>query len=103
MNDGFKPGTYTFIFKFIVAADGSLSEFSTENFPASKTAKHCIDVLKNGPKWIPAKQNGHIVAAYRKQPITFIISEEMDLKEKITSQLDQSFFKQQRRGAQTME
>ena len=30
-------------------------------------------VLKLSPKWIPAKQNGHLVRAYRKQPITFVV------------------------------
>ena len=102
-DEGFKPGTYKFVFKFIVAEDGSLSDFSTENYSDSKTAKHCIEVLKNGPKWIPAKQNGHIVAAYRKQPITFVISDEMDEKEKVISQLRQSNLNKQTRGAKSLE
>ena len=48
-------------------------------------------------------QNGHVVAAYRKQPITFVISEEMDEKEKVISQLNQSILNKQIRGAQTLE
>jgi periplasmic protein TonB len=33
-------------------------------------------VIRKGPKWTPAIQNGKIVKAYRRQPITFIVSEE---------------------------
>jgi N-acetylmuramoyl-L-alanine amidase len=90
-DEGWKPGTYKIIVKFIVGANGSLSDFSTENYPDSKTAKHCIAVIKNGPKWIPAKQNGHIVAAYRKQPITFVISDESDKPVKAVTNADPTF------------
>ena len=86
-----------------MAKDGTLSDFSTETYPNSKTAKHCIDIIKNGPKWLPAKQNGHIVAAYRKQPITFVISEEMNEKEKVISQIKQSILNKPSRGAFSLE
>jgi len=33
-------------------------------------------LIKAGPKWVPAKQNGHIVRAYVQQPVTFQIQEE---------------------------
>ena len=33
-------------------------------------------MIRMGPKWIPAKQNGHIVTAYVQQPVTFAIEEE---------------------------
>jgi outer membrane biosynthesis protein TonB len=33
-------------------------------------AKISIQAIKNGPKWIPASQNGHTVASYRLQPVT---------------------------------
>jgi protein TonB len=33
-------------------------------------AKVSINAIKNGPKWIPAQQNGHTVASYRLQPVT---------------------------------
>ncbi len=32
-----------------------------------------IRVIKRGPKWTPAIQNGRNVNAYRKQPITFVV------------------------------
>ncbi len=76
VKEGLKSGSYTFITKFIVHEDGSLSDFTSEKNINDSIAKHCIDVIKKGPKWKPAIQNGFIVSAYRKQPITFVVSEE---------------------------
>ncbi len=36
----------------------------------TQLAKMAVNAVKNGPKWIPASQNGHTVASYRLQPIT---------------------------------
>ena len=38
-------------------------------------------LIKNGPEWVPAMQNGRKVNAYRKQSVTFIVKE----KNKTTS------------------
>ena len=75
VNEGWKPGTYTIITQFIVDKEGNISDISTKDFPGSKTAQMCVDLIKKGPKWLPAKQNNNIVKAYRKQPITFVIAE----------------------------
>ena len=56
--------------------DGSLSDFTSEKNINVTIAKHYIDVIKKGPKWKPAIQNGNIVSAYRKQPMTFSVAEE---------------------------
>ena len=69
-------GSYSFITKFIVHEDGSLSDFTSEKNINDTIAKHCIEVIKKGPKWKPAMQNGNIVSAYRKQPITFVVANE---------------------------
>lgn len=76
VDEGWKAGTYTLIVQFIVHQDGTVSDVTTKNYPGSKTAQHCIDIIKNGPNWIPAMQNGLKVNAYRKQPITFVVEEE---------------------------
>ena len=55
--------------------DGTVSDVTTEDYAGSKTALHCIGVIKNAPKWQPAVQNGRKVNAYKKQPITFVIEE----------------------------
>jgi hypothetical protein len=36
----------------------------------TKLATVSVHAIKNGPKWIPASQNGKPVAAYRLQPVT---------------------------------
>jgi len=38
--------------------------------------KEAIRLIKDGPRWTPAIQNGHTVNAYRKQPIIFVVEEE---------------------------
>ncbi|MEP7142120.1 MAG: N-acetylmuramoyl-L-alanine amidase [Ferruginibacter sp.] len=73
IEEGWNAGTYKIIIEFIVDRNGNVSDVKTHDFPASKTAKQCIELIKNGPRWIPAKQNGKIVNAYKKQPITFVI------------------------------
>jgi protein TonB len=35
--------------------------------------EEAIRVIKRGPKWTPAIQNGRNVNAYRKQPVTFVV------------------------------
>jgi beta-lactamase regulating signal transducer with metallopeptidase domain len=73
LSDGWAPGLYEVMLQFIVHTDGSITDISTTNYQGSKTAQHCIDLIKKSPKWTPAMQNGKKVAAYLKQPITFNI------------------------------
>ncbi|MGG9962227.1 N-acetylmuramoyl-L-alanine amidase [Ferruginibacter sp. SUN106] len=83
VDEGWKAGTYTIIVQFIVHTDGSVSDVTAMNYQNSKTAQHCIDLIKKSAKWSPAVQNGHTVTAYRKQPITFLITTD-DEKKAIT-------------------
>lgn len=78
--EGWKAGTYTVMLKFIVNAKGEVSAVQTENYKGSKTAEECIRLMKASPKWIPAMQNGHAVASYKKQPISFVVEEEKEQK-----------------------
>lgn len=75
VDEGWKAGVYKVVVKFIVHTDGTVSDVTTEDYAGTKTALHCIDVIKNAPKWQPAIQNGRKVNAYKKQPITFVIEE----------------------------
>lgn len=75
VEEGWAAGKYTIIVRFIVHADGTVSDITTENYKGSKTANECIRVIKNSPKWQPAIQNGKKVNAYRYQPITYVIEE----------------------------
>lgn len=80
VQEGWKPGTYTIMLKFIVNVKGEVSSVQTENYKGTKTADECIRLMKTSPKWIPAVQNGHLVSSYRKQPITFVVEDVKDDK-----------------------
>ncbi|MEY2596194.1 MAG: hypothetical protein RI965_1466 [Bacteroidota bacterium] len=43
--------------------------------PTSKLAEIAVNAIRKGPKWKPAIQNGRNVKAYRRQPVTFQLSE----------------------------
>ena len=75
VDEGWSAGIFKVIVKFIVNKDGTLSDVVTENYAGTKSAQQCIDLIKNGPKWIPAKQNGTTVKSIKKQPITYVIEE----------------------------
>ena len=60
----------TCVIRFIVNVDGNISEVIATTMKGSELAKVSVDAIKNGPKWIPASQNGKPVAAYRLQPVT---------------------------------
>lgn len=60
----------TCVVKFIVNTDGSVSHVEATTMKESKLAKIAINALREGPNWIPASQNGHVVASYRLQPVT---------------------------------
>lgn len=73
MEEGWKPGKYTVLVIFLVHTDGTVSNVTARNYQGTKTAGHCIEIIRKAPKWKPALQNGQKVNAYRIQPITFIV------------------------------
>jgi N-acetylmuramoyl-L-alanine amidase len=75
VNEGWKAGTYKVIVQFVTDKEGNISNVKALTYEKSKTAAECVRVIKDGPKWIPATQNGHKVIAYRRQPITVVIQE----------------------------
>lgn len=69
--DSFTQADYgTCVVRFIVDVDGRVSDVQATTMQGTLLAKVSVDAIKNGPKWIPAKQNGHDVASYRLQPVT---------------------------------
>lgn len=70
---GAREGTYTVIIKFIVNKDGTLSDIAAETNNGYGIEKEAIRIINLSPKWIPAKQFGRFVKAYRRQPITFLV------------------------------
>ena len=69
-----RNGTYKVVVKFIVTRDGTISNIQAETNFGHGMEEEVIRVIQNGPKWIPAMQNGRKVNAYRRQPVTFVVS-----------------------------
>jgi len=75
VENGASEGTYQVVVRFVVGKDGSISDVQAEtNFGHGMEAE-AIKIIKKGPKWTPALQNGRNVNAYRRQPITFVVAE----------------------------
>jgi periplasmic protein TonB len=75
-DNGAPAGTYTVYVQFVVSKDGSISDVRALTNHGYGLEPEAVRVIKKGPKWTPAIQNGRSVNAYRKQPITFQVQEE---------------------------
>lgn len=75
VEQGAKAGTYTVIVKFMVNENGEISGISPETHYGYGMETEVIRLLKGSPKWIPAIQYGRKVNAYRRQPVTFAVTE----------------------------
>lgn len=76
MDNGASPGKYTVVVTFTVDKEGNVSDVQADNDPGFGTKDEAIRVIRKGPKWKAAVQNGRNVAYRHKQSITFIVSEE---------------------------
>jgi periplasmic protein TonB len=76
IDNGASEGTYTVVVRFIVSKDGSISDVVAETKHGYGMEAEAIKIIKKGPKWTPAQQNGRMVNAYRRQPITFVVQEQ---------------------------
>ncbi|MEO5945076.1 MAG: energy transducer TonB [Ferruginibacter sp.] len=76
VDNGAPEGTYTVIIRFIVSKDGSISDVTPETKFGYGMEDEAAKIIKKGPKWKPALQNGRNVNAYRRQPITFVVTTE---------------------------
>ncbi len=68
-----RKGKYTVVIRFIVDKDGEISDIVAETNHGYGMEKEVMRVIAQGPKWIPAMQNGSVVKAYRRQPVTFLV------------------------------
>ena len=73
-DEGAPVGLYTVVVSFMVDKEGRVSDVVAENDPQYGTAKEAVRVIKKGPIWKPAIQNGHPVAYRVKQSITFVVN-----------------------------
>ena len=76
VENGAAEGTYTVTVQFIVDKEGKISDVKALTSHGHGMEDEAVKVIKKGPDWVPAIQNGRNVKAYRKQPITFIVAAE---------------------------
>jgi protein TonB len=76
INNGAPAGKYTVVVSFTVDKNGVISDVLAENNPGYGTDLEAIRVIKKGPSWKPAVQNGRNVIYRHKQSITFQVAEE---------------------------
>ena len=76
VDNGAPAGTYRVIVNFIVNKDGVISDVHAETKHGYGMDSAAVALIKKGPRWEPAVQNNHIVTAYKKQPITFVIEDQ---------------------------
>ena len=69
-------GTYGVVVKFIVSKNGKITDIEPETNLGYGMEDEVIRVIKKSPKWNPAIIMGKTVNAYRRQPITFVVSKE---------------------------
>jgi protein TonB len=74
-DNGAPVGNYTVVVSFLVDKEGNISEVKSENDPGYGTADEAVRVIKHGPKWVPAVQNGRNVIYRQRQSITFQVAE----------------------------
>ena len=73
---GAPVGTYDVVVKFIVRKNGKLTDIEAETNLGYGMEEEVIRVVKKSPRWNPAIILGKSVDAYRRQPITFVVSKE---------------------------
>jgi len=75
--EGAPAGKYTVFVSFMVDQNGFVSDVVAENNPQYGTAEEAVKVIKKGPKWTPAVQNGHNVSYRVRQAIIFVVSDNL--------------------------
>ncbi|MBO9592039.1 MAG: energy transducer TonB [Niabella sp.] len=75
VENGASPGNYQVIVQFVVDVQGNVSDVKVIKDPGFGMGAEAVRVIKKSGKWKPAIQNGREVKAYRKQPITFQVTE----------------------------
>ena len=76
VDNGAPEGTYTVWVQFIVDKQGAISDVRALTNHGYGMEAEAVKVIQRGPNWNPAQQNGRYVKAFRKQPITFVVTSE---------------------------
>lgn len=75
VDNGAREGQYTVVVQFVVDKEGKISDVKAITNHGFGMEEEAVKVIRKGPNWVPAVQNGRNVKAYRRQPITFVVSE----------------------------
>ena len=75
-------GAYTVVVQFVVDKDGAISDIKPLTNHGYGMEEEVVRVLKKAPRWKAAIQDGLKVKAFRKQPVTFQVSEEEKKKKR---------------------
>jgi protein TonB len=73
VENGAPAGEYRVWVQFVVDKEGGISDVKATTHLGYGMEEEAVKIIKNGPNWIPAIQNGNKVKAYRKQSILFIV------------------------------
>jgi protein TonB len=76
VDNGAPAGTYTVMIQFVVNKEGLVSNIKALTHYGYGMENEVVRLLRKSPPWVPAIQKGKNVNAYRKQPVTFRITEE---------------------------
>jgi periplasmic protein TonB len=70
---GAPAGVYEVKVEFIVDKEGNISKVKALTAHGYEMEFTAEKLIKKGPKWIPAKQNGHIVRSLHQVTVTFTV------------------------------
>ena len=76
VDNGAPEGTYKVEVQFDVDVDGFISNVKALTNHGFGMEEEVIELIKKGPKWIPAEKNGEKIKAIKKQPVTFVVSKD---------------------------
>lgn len=74
VNNRAPVGSYMVIVQFIVDKDGSIQDIKPLTNFGYGMETEVVRIMKKSPAWVPAMQFGRNVKAYRRQPVTFVVS-----------------------------
>lgn len=83
-DNGAPIGKYTVIVQFIVDTGGNISDVTALTHLGYGMEQEVVKFIKKSGAWSPAMINKKPVKAYRKQPVTFMVSQEgFDITSKV--------------------
>lgn len=87
-DNGAPCGMYTVFVQFVVDKLGNVSDIKALTSNGYGMEEEVVKVIKRSGAWTPASQNGRPVKAYRKQPVTFILTgDDFDVETQIPYKL----------------